>query len=679
MAAAFTLKLGGLDLSSYLRVNPDDPNPVDPLSAHFVEPAWADTPFSDGQVLISTTVQNREQSWPLFLVDPTHGKDQLHDLIILIQNATAVRPLVLEWRDSGASASTFFDVAFVRFEPSFNYRRSVHGYAAGVLHVFTTGYGHTGTTRITATAAGTGIFLSVPIASVAGDAPALLDTTVKAGAVVPSLGRIVAIAPITSPSYPARIPAASLTDLQTNAVLTGASGADGSQYLALPVAPTGGASGIACMVPLANPTIAGGDNRVLAVVKSGIDAGIGIWALDPFGNSMGATAIASNSAGYALVDLGVCRLPTLGFPTLPKVEIHAGAIWASGAVPLILASPAGLAINEVFCLPDKNLTLLYERGAGGGVLSKDGFTANGVPLLGLNDSLGQPWSAAYNHAHSGTGPGGSFPTGGAPLELVFGQVSSFTNQIGQTATIALLDADHLAPVLSDSMVVSAKVAFGSPGVGVEEARLFKDVRPSQFVQARLAASGFMALECATGGVAGNLLASVAVATFTAFAKYRLGLQVQGPKAFVTLSKDDGGPVFVPASAAFASIGVASNAAVAGAGAPAFALAVPSNGTGGNPPPAITNLYSWEVDGIPNSNILPYDAYRVDGPNADSYRTSSAGVFAGQKLNAVARGAFPKMVPSTTSLAVICAPVDQGAANDLISAVVSVRERFTYGQ
>ena len=48
MAATFTLIIGGLNLSSYLRVNPDDPSPMDPYSPHFVEPAWADTPFSDG-------------------------------------------------------------------------------------------------------------------------------------------------------------------------------------------------------------------------------------------------------------------------------------------------------------------------------------------------------------------------------------------------------------------------------------------------------------------------------------------------------------------------------------------------------------------------------------------------------------------------------------------------------
>jgi hypothetical protein len=54
LSAAFIFKLGGLDLHSYLRVNPDDR--MDPQGAPWVNPTFSETPFSDGQVLISTTV-----------------------------------------------------------------------------------------------------------------------------------------------------------------------------------------------------------------------------------------------------------------------------------------------------------------------------------------------------------------------------------------------------------------------------------------------------------------------------------------------------------------------------------------------------------------------------------------------------------------------------------------------
>jgi hypothetical protein len=664
MAPTFVLKIGAVDLSEYLRVNPDDH--MDPYGAPWLEPAFTSTPYADGQPLVSTTVGNRESQWPLFLNEPS--KDLLHALIRTINNAAGQRPLPLEWRDDGASKSTFGDIQFLRFEPQFDFRRSQYGYAAGVLHVWTSGYGHTGTTRVAGTAAGTGVFLSVPIPSVAGDAPALLDTTIHAGKVVPALGRIVALAPISHPSYAALIPAASLLETQAGASLIGASGAQGSQYLALPVSPTGGASGVACKVPLPNPTIAGGDNRILAVVKSGINSGLGITALDPYGNAMGATAVASNLGQWAVVDLGVCRLPTVGFPTQPEISIVAGALWASGAVgPVITGSPAGLALNEIICLPDKNLTLVLETAQRSNI-GQDGFIGFRT-LAGAVDEVGNSWSAALNNSHAV----GGFLVGAGLAEWG----GHLTTQPSQSATIAIFDADRQAGILSDSMRLNIKPQFASPALGFEELRLFKDVQASQYVQARLAASAFLSLEVATGadGQSGIVLASVRIATLSAGEKYRLSLQVQGPGAFVTLSKDNEGPVFAPASMAQASIGIASNAAIAGAGAPAVAMAIPSQTETADRPKA----YSWEVVTLNAAALTPFDAYRFDGPDADVYRTASSGVFSGQKLMSVQRGAFPKAAPSTSSIAVVCAPFDQGVANDLVSAVVSVRERFFYAR
>jgi hypothetical protein len=656
MAATFVFKLGGVDLSPYLRVNPDDK--MDPQGPPFIEPAFTETPFSDGQPLISTTVHNREQSWPLFLVDATRLKDALHALIRLINNAAAQRPLLLEWRDDGASASTWYDVQFVRFEPDFNFRRGQHGYGAGVLHVWTSGYGHTGTTRVTATAAGTGIFLSVPIASLAGDAPALMDTTIVDGGIVPSLGRIVAVAPITNPSYTPQILAASLTDLQAGASIIGASGADGSQYLALPVSPTGGASGVACKVPLPNPTIAGGDNRILAVVKSGLGGGVGINALDPYGNPMGATAVASMSQSWGLVDLGVCRLPTVGFPTQPKIAIYAGGLWASGAAgPGILASPAGLAINEIFCLPDKNLTVLFERNAGGTYLSKDGFARNGG-IDGQNDDIGNPWSDSWNNVGLGS----------MVLQESLGALV-LANTPGNSAVASAVDAAHLAGILTDSMVISGYTQGGVTA----QVHLTKEAASGVYVQARYhQASNWIDLTAATNTTL-NLIASLAVAS-AANVNARLLLRLQGGQGVVNLSRGDGGPMLVAgASSAFASIG-ASSAAIAGAGVPGVAMVNPAFTSN-----QVPFLSSWEVDTLQNSNLQAFDAYRIDGINADAYRTSSAGVFAGQKLVGQMRGAFPKMQPSTTSVAVIAAAFDQGPANDIISAAVSVRERYTYSR
>jgi hypothetical protein len=408
----------------------------------------------------------------------------------------------------------------------------------------------------------------------------------------------------------------------------------------------------------------GGDNRILAIVDSNISGGIGITALDPYGNSMGGTAVASTLEAWGLVDLGVCRLPTVGFPTQPKISILAGAIWASGAAgPAILGSP-GLSINEIICLPDKSLTLILEGGAGGTLVSRDAF--NRIQTLDTGqDDVGNAWRPAQNNA------GGAGATG-------FGLLADggfLTAKTQQTATTLVFDADRVA-VLSDSMRIAAKPNFAAPAGGGYEVRLFKDVQASQYVQGRLSASGFLSLEVATGagGQAGLVLASARVPTLSAGFAYRLSLQLEGAKGFVNLSRDDGGPVFAPGSMAQASVGIASNAAVAGAGAPAIALAMPSGAAAFH-----TKVLSWEVSAIPSNSIAAFDSYRIDGVNVDSYRTASSGVFGGAKLVSAQRGSFPKAVPSTTSVAVVCVPFDQGVANDKISAVVSVRERFFYAR
>jgi hypothetical protein len=668
MAPTFTFKLGTLDLSSYCRMNPDDK--FDVYGAPWLIPAWTETPYADGQPLLSTTVGNREMQIPLYLKEAS--KDLLHELVRKIGIAANTRPLEIEWQDDSASKPTFYPVGFCRFEPDYNFRRSQYNYAAGILHIWVSGYGTTGTTRVTATAAGTGIFLSVPIGSIAGDAPALLDTTITAGAVLPTLGRIVAVAPITNPSYSALIPAASLVEAQGGATLIGASGAQGSQYLALPVSPTGGASGVACRVPLQNPTVMGGDNRLLAVVNANIVGGVAINALDPYGNSMGATAVASALEGWSVVDLGVCRLPTVGYPTQPQISIQAGAVWASGAAgPVVLASP-GLDINEVICLPDKNLALFLEsHGAGGSVLSRAAFGNLGPAIDGALDDVGNPWEPALNNAAALAAPTGMNIHSRGGFAAVVRPANS--NIAGG------LDANRIGAVLSDTMLIRGRPYFGDAmASGFAEVRLFKDVRASQFVQVRLAASGFLSIETATGGAIGNVLASVAVATLATGVQYALALQLEGPKAFANLSRVDGGPVFAPGSMAQASIGVASNAAVGGPGAPALAVQSASSATAVAELVQRTRMYSWEVLSVASSNLAPYDSYRIDGPDVDAYRTASSGVF-GAKITGGQRGAIPKAAPSTTSVAVVCAPFDQGVANDKISAVVSVRERFFYAR
>src|SRR5437588_12251254 len=64
MAATFRFRLGTLDLSAYVRVNPDDK--LDPQGVPWIEPAFTESPFTEGQPLLSTTVHNRELQIPIY-------------------------------------------------------------------------------------------------------------------------------------------------------------------------------------------------------------------------------------------------------------------------------------------------------------------------------------------------------------------------------------------------------------------------------------------------------------------------------------------------------------------------------------------------------------------------------------------------------------------------------------
>jgi len=127
--------------------------------------------------------------FPLYLRDVTRTKPALHALIESINNVIAQRPLVLEWRDDSAASSTFFNSSSPDLNPISTSAAPSTDMPPGSCTFYTSGYGHTGTVRVAATAAGTGVFLSVPIGSVAGDAPALMDTTISDGGVVPVAGQ----------------------------------------------------------------------------------------------------------------------------------------------------------------------------------------------------------------------------------------------------------------------------------------------------------------------------------------------------------------------------------------------------------------------------------------------------------------------------------------------------------
>lgn len=660
MSANFTFRLGSLDLAPYMRVNPDDG--LDLYGAgEWIEPALADTPFGDGQLLTSVDVRSRPMVVPLFLRGDDHSKDQLHDLMARIEVELAQPGLMVEWQDAGASEPTFYDVTFGRFEPGFNHRRHEHGYSAGTLRLWTGGYGHTATTRVLATAQGSGMVTVVTIpSSVQGDAPALLRTLVTVGTHIPSYGRLLAVAPLAHPSYAPLIPAARFTDLMGGAALIGASGAQGSQYLGLPVNPTGRASGIGCKVPLPNPSISGGENRVFLVARTGLGRGVAIEAIDPFGNRLGPTA-ACSSLDWSVIDLGVARIPTQGLPTVPKITLLAGGIVASGhspSVPLI-ASP-GLQINQAVVLPNRELlTVLDRTSARGSLISRDYGKGQGA-LAGSRDDFHNAWALGWNKA---TSPAVLLRTG--------------RHTILSPATLGNISSARVDLPPQDRMIVVGRPLFAYPPPGASTAWwLRKDLATGAYVQAELCMAsalafptGHLAIHTATNGVE-SLLASVAVGNLCPYAPYKLELAVDGPECTARLSAQF--PITAAgATTNQAAVAAASNAAVSGNGQPV--MAIRSGGLH-----AGAGFYGWETHLPGSSPLARFDTVTLDGEFNTAHRQGSGSAERYAPLPDT-RGAFPRVSPSAPAVAVLNAPLDQGPANETSTVELRMRERFHFAR
>lgn len=363
------LAVNGYDLSTYLRSAHDEG--FDPAASDYATPQFTGAAaFSDGQAGVGESFDNREIVIPLMLkADTTEG---IHALIREI-NAELGRGSDVEMRMVGTEESTHFDVEGGRLEVDYQYWVARAAHLRATLRLWTRPFGHTGTSRPIASLQATAV-AQIPATGVLGDVPALSEIEVRVGSRVASGGRVVGYGPHRSASFNAvRGPSAPDFVAQSGATVRGASGAIGSQYLALPVSPTT-ASGVALTSFLTPAEGHVGRHRVLAVARSRLDRPIALSAKDRFGAPLGPTAYASqvDGARWGLVDLGEIQVPErrAGQESVPTqyVEIRGGG--ASGNT--INASPA-LEVNRLIYLPlDESPGVLRTQGAG--VI--DGLAAN---------------------------------------------------------------------------------------------------------------------------------------------------------------------------------------------------------------------------------------------------------------------------------------------------------------
>ena len=365
------LKVDGYDLQPFLRVNPDDG--LDPVDADRLQPQFGEAAGGEGDPLISIHEGNAEHIWPLHLTplktaDFADSIDGLHAMVTDLNRRLKAAAQV-EWRMDGATDSTFIDVVHARFEPDFNYRKQQRLWVSGVLRVWAKPYGHTGTSRIAATAAGHGFVAFAPATTTAGDTPAQLEVSlggiladaVFAVGVSTSVYAGFCVAPTAARLFH---PAASLVPIEgfggTHA-LVGASGALGSQALRFR-----GANGILWHVALPDLDdllVPGSRNRMLALARwtgaSGAATTISLSTYDRHSvtvRAFGPTAVATKAGGvldtgWVAFDLGTVPAATTPIGPQPRPAI-------------VLGTPSGGAssfeLSGVLMLPEEHTAFIAD-------------------------------------------------------------------------------------------------------------------------------------------------------------------------------------------------------------------------------------------------------------------------------------------------------------------------------
>lgn len=677
MSDNFTLKIGSVDLSPYIRIG-DGNQGFDPYDGDgFVDPQFGVSPFADGQPLISSDVQNRQMSWPLNL--SSYSKDDVHRVVRSITNEIATNPqLRVEWRDAGATDSTFYDVAFARFDPEFNYRRSEQNWAMGTLRIWCAPpFGHTGTTRVVATAAasGAGVYAALPTV-INGDAPALLEALVRVGTPVHNHGRIIGVAALPHPSYQVDTPAASMvmrTSVGTN--MGGASGAQGSQVIAFPFS-AGASQAKSFSMPLFIPSVyAGKRHRVMGIVDPFDRTGGVLKAYAPDGTPLSATVLATSwgdfQAQWALVDFGVWSAPS---------QLPASAALQFDWMGLGFGSPSGWRramgyyspswslgpwprINRMWMLPEDAFCLT--RDVVRQPLAQDSFLSGATGSVhGRYDMMGNQWLTATKYlTASGSG---AIVSGGGIQAFVGSQFGWHLNNLpmrdGTIEAVVGLGPVPVAPGPLRERIGVAKFCASDTSQGA--------ISLQAYVQSASQAVGPMT-SFAIRAPDGSTVASISIPTIgfpgiddAVFIR----LHVNGPVATAVLVKHA-----AASSTAFGSAFVisASNASIDSTGEPGI-FGISSAGS--------MMVYDFQAISIPSAAMGPRDVYHFDGPNADQvYRSTASDAYKGD-ITGNKVGAIPRLIPSQTAgVFAFAILADGGAANELIDVTVKVRERFTFAR
>jgi hypothetical protein len=389
---AATLKLTAastaeLDLSTYLNVQED--GGLDPADGGFLAPSFNDSSIGAGQGLVSIDTSNKEQVYPLML--KAASKDALHALVQTVRRKLDEPGVRVEWKDHSATLSTFYDLEYGRIEPAYRYFRARQNWMGASLHLWTRPYGHTATERIVGTAVGSSFMTVFSLASVLGDVPALISLAASgaSGIVIDRWGMSIVPSGVL-----VEYGAASLVTTAATNILTGGSGAAGSQYRAI-YSSTSDAN--LCRADVTFMASRVGDQRILALARTSNLGGAYIRAINgpnpgassvAFGptafvgatNPLAPSAIAVGSAwsGWQLYDLGVIRY--ISPSARDNLNNYNITIRGSLNGASIMASPA-LHVNALYIVPEART-----------ILTADTTRQMTIPLVVVDGLIGETYA-----------------------------------------------------------------------------------------------------------------------------------------------------------------------------------------------------------------------------------------------------------------------------------------------
>jgi hypothetical protein len=669
--------VGGLDLSEFLKVHPEDG--FDPFDPDFNEPQFGQNPITDGGVLVNDVRGLKEGVWPLALLsDPDDAgspADQINEFRREINLELAGDGILVRWQEPGATDTTHWDLVKGRLEPANNYFRQIHGWADHVLRLWVQPHGHTATYRTLATGVGSGA-VRVAIPSVAGDTPAYLQARIRIASVagVPMEdGRHVVLSALPHPSWLPLWEAASI-GVGGAASRVAATAAIGSQAISNTSnrAPVG-------TIPLAPASVYSGRRIRAMLVSNG-----GIYKLRDVHSGRDLTsrhwAIATSTGRYSLTDMGSFTLPDTGAATyvlaIEPVNTEARPFDLSGGE-----------VAALLVLPEDDTSLIVDRANTGVTLDRyvnvraaaAGYAGTYTNLLGTTDETGVVYDLPESYAL------GTYP-------LYFNPNTDVFNTLG------------MAPWSGGSQTVN-RFALALPGVpsspdwkletyfnmqsGFQATRTIGLALDAAATYSREAAispisdAHFVGAEIKQTGSTTSLSILRVIGNATAvLASRALATAVIGPNRLMTLNQKQDriwatiSGLTPPNGSGFASVGlVATDPAMVPVMAEAFPVVYAhcSGAASGVAAVAPVAFRSFRSALVPSQAIDQGDQYVVSASGTE--RWSSASQYRG-RVEGRMQGVMPTLQPGQSAFFALAIPTE-GPANVPVDIEIAARERFTF--